>query len=226
MSGSAGLLIAQSSEEIQPGPVRLTLTHVGTGFKPAPTPTHTVPRTRKPSDLPLLLAGVQPGLRLVIHKERQILEVQESGRILRTFRVCLGLDPVGSKKGAGDKKTPEGDYFICLKQTESRFHRFMGISYPGEEDAQRAFDQGLIALDTRDAIIREVRQGNAPPWNTALGGWVGIHGYPTDENHRRWAVILFPKPHNWTDGCIALWNHEIDELFSVVPVGTPVSIRP
>jgi lipoprotein-anchoring transpeptidase ErfK/SrfK len=75
-------------------------------------------------------------------------------------------------------------------------------------------------------IIQKVKQGEAPPWATKLGGWVGIHGYPTVDYYRRWASILFPKPWNWTDGCIALWNFEIEELFSRVKLGTPVKILP
>jgi len=171
-------------------------------------------------------AAEEQRLTVVILKGPQLLEVRENGSSVRTYRVCLGLDPVGPKRALGDKKTPEGDYFICLKSTESQFHRFLGISYPGAQDAQAAFEKGMISLDERDSIIRKVEQGEAPPWNTKLGGWVGIHGYPSVEYHRRWASILFPKPWNWTDGCIALWNFEIEELFSRVKLGTPVKILP
>jgi len=165
-------------------------------------------------------------LSIVILKGPQLLELHENRSGVTTYRVCLGLDPVGPKTALGDKKTPEGEYFICLKSTESKFHRFLGISYPGPQDAQAAFEKGTISLDERDSILQKVRQGEAPPWDTKLGGWVGIHGYPTHEYYRRWASILFPKPWNWTDGCIALWNFEIDELFSRVQVGTPVKILP
>lgn len=171
-------------------------------------------------------ALLQEDLSLVILKGRQVLELRENGSRLKTYRVCLGLDPIGHKTSVGDKKTPEGTYFICLKSTESKFHRFLGISYPGEHDAQAAFEKGLISLDERNAILQKVRQGEAPPWDTKLGGWIGIHGYPTNEYYRRWASILFPKPQNWTDGCIALWNFEIDELFTIVGLGTPVRILP
>lgn len=189
------------------------------------------------SILVILLTGIADGalgsentrihqMNIVIHKRDQILELYENGRRLKTYRVCLGLSPEGPKRVTGDKKTPEGQYFICYKSTKSRFHRFLGLSYPGEEDAQNAFENGLISLDKRDSIIRSIRKGKTPPWNTKLGGWVGIHGYPTEENHRRWVVLLYPKPHNWTDGCIAMWNFEIEELFSLVSVGTPVTIIP
>jgi murein L,D-transpeptidase YafK len=159
-------------------------------------------------------------------KARQVLQLLEPGTPPRTFRVCLGLDPQGPKKITGDRKTPEGEYFICYKSTTSKFHRFLGISYPGIGDARQAFERGAISLDQRDSIISKIEKGKTPPWNTKLGGWVGIHGYPTDEYYRLWTALLYPKPHNWTNGCIALWNFEIEELYSKVSVGTPVTILP
>jgi murein L,D-transpeptidase YafK len=173
--------------------------------------------------------GHPPGVgpyKIVIHKSKQLLELHENGVRVKSYRVVLGMAPEGRKRLVGDQKTPEGDYFICLKSTSSRFHRFLGISYPGEHDAQTAFERGLISLDTRDSIISKLREGKPPPWNTKLGGWVGIHGYPSNEYQRRWIALLYPKPHNWTDGCIAVWNFEIEEIFSAVPLGTPVTILP
>ncbi|MGB9618398.1 MAG: L,D-transpeptidase family protein [Desulfomonilaceae bacterium] len=167
-----------------------------------------------------------PRDRIVISKSRQILELFKNGAPKKSYRVCLGLNPSGPKRIQGDRKTPEGDYFICYKSAESRFHRFLGISYPGAHDAQAAFEAGLICLDERDAIIDRIRKGEAPPWNTRLGGWVGIHGYPSAAYESIWALLLYPKPHNWTDGCIALWNFEIEELYGSVSLNTPVHIEP
>lgn len=166
------------------------------------------------------------GTKIVVHKDSQILELFRDGGKIREYRVCLGVNALGHKRITGDQKTPEGRYFVCYKSTESQFHRFLGISYPGEEDAQHAFRQGVISLDDRDSIIAAVRSGQKPPWNTRLGGWVGIHGYPTDSVRRLWISLFFPKPHNWTDGCVALWNFEVEDLFLQVPVGTPVHILP
>ncbi len=165
-------------------------------------------------------------MRIVVLKSDQLLELHHNGSKVKTYRICLGLNPLGPKIKTGDRRTPEGEYFICMKNRASQFHLFMGLSYPSEHDAQVAFDNGLISLDTRNSIIEKIRRGEAPPWNTKLGGWVGIHGYPSAENDRRWISLLYPKPHNWTDGCIALWNFEIEELFSQVPLGTPVTILP
>lgn len=167
-----------------------------------------------------------PSLRVVIHKGRQVLALYEGARLVKTYRVSLGLEPVGAKTEAGDRRTPEGEYFICNKSSSSSFHRFLGISYPGEVDAIRAFEDGLISLETRNTIMRSAREGKTPPWNTRLGGWVGIHGYPTEDNQKRWVSLLYPKPHNWTNGCVALWDSEIEELYEVLPNGTPVTILP
>ncbi len=164
--------------------------------------------------------------RIVINKGAQTLELHRNGDKVAVYRVCLGGDPRGPKRITGDGKTPEGDYFVCTKSTASHYCRFLGISYPGRKDAQVAFEQGLISRDTRDAIISRVANGQPPPWNTKLGGWVGIHGYPTDEFRKLWVVLFYPKPHNWTDGCVAMWNFEIEDLFSQVFVGTPITILP
>ena len=169
---------------------------------------------------------VIPRDKIVISKSRQTLEFFKNGSHKKSYRVCLGLNPTGPKRVQGDSKTPEGDYFVCYKSAASRFHRFLGISYPGSHDAQAAFEAGLICLDERDAIIDCIRKGEAPPWNTPLGGWVGIHGYPSGAYESKWALLLYPKPHNWTDGCVALWNFEIEELYGSVRLNTPVRIEP
>lgn len=163
---------------------------------------------------------------IVVRKAERLLELFRNGGRIRTYRISLGSNPVGTKTSVGDKKTPEGDYYVCYKSSGSRFWRFLGLSYPGEEDARRAFESGAISVDKRNLIVDSIRDGKRPPWDTELGGWVGIHGYPTDEYLRRWCAILLPKPDNWTDGCIAMWNSEIEELFSLVNVGTPVLIVP
>ncbi|MBI4963744.1 MAG: L,D-transpeptidase family protein [Desulfomonile tiedjei] len=166
------------------------------------------------------------GAKIVILKEEQLLQLYINGNPVKSYRVCLGINPSGPKRVMGDQKTPEGEYVICYKSESSRFHRFLGLSYPSAGDAQASFENGLISLDELHSLINTIRDEKAPPWDSKLGGWVGIHGYPTNGNQRRWISLLYPKPHNWTDGCIAMWNFEIDELYSRVSVGTPVSIRP
>jgi murein L,D-transpeptidase YafK len=177
---------------------------------------------RASADSPLPAAHT----RIVIFKEQRILELSTTGEHTKRYRVCLGTNPEGPKRITGDGKTPEGDYVICYKSTASQFHRFLGLSYPTALDAQASFEKGMISLNKLHSIVNAMNGNRMPPWDTELGGWVGIHGYPSDPNHGVWASILYPKPHNWTDGCIAMWNFEIEELYRKVPVGTPVSIVP
>jgi murein L,D-transpeptidase YafK len=166
------------------------------------------------------------GTRLVIKKGPQTLEVFKKGRLVKKYRVCLGVSPYGHKTITGDQKTPEGDYFICYKSRKSKYDLFMGLSYPGVADAKAGFEKGLITKGQMESIINRVRAGRKPPWNTKLGGWVGIHGYPTKLQNKIWTVLYYPKPHNWTDGCIAMWSDEIEELYEMTPIGSKVRIAP
>jgi murein L,D-transpeptidase YafK len=163
---------------------------------------------------------------VVVTKHNQTLQLLKPGGSQKTYRICLGLDSAGPKRIEGDQKTPEGSYFVCYKNVSSRFHRFIGISYPGIEDAGIGLKNRLISTETHDSIVKRIEDGITPPWNTKLGGWIGIHGYPSEIDRSLWATLLFPKPHNWTDGCIAMWSFEIEELFSKVFIGTPVKILP
>lgn len=124
--------------------------------------------------------------------------LMRNGQILKSYKVALG-DPVGDKVKAGDKKTPEGQYVIDGMNSHSRFYRALHISYPTAADRERARRQGVNP-----------------------GGDVEIHGLPPalawlGSLQRRW---------DWTSGCIALTNQEIDEIWLRVSIGTPVEIRP
>lgn len=153
---------------------------------------------------------------LVLHvwKAQREMWLVEGGQIQRKFDVALGNQPTTSKVHRGDGRTPEGRYFICAKKPQSRFRRFLGISYPNVHDADRAYAERLISADEWADILFATLRGTAPPWSTALGGWVGIHGYGDREE------IDF----NWTEGCIAISNADIDYLYDRVSIGTPVII--
>ncbi len=153
---------------------------------------------------------------LVIHvwKARHELWLEEGDRVLRKFPVALGENPAGTKHFRGDRLTPEGRYYVCEKHAHSRFHRFLGISYPNVDDAERAYDRHLISADEWADIFFANLAQTTPPWATPLGGRVGIHGYGS----RPFIAV------DWTDGCIAVSNDAIDYLYDTVPVGTPVII--
>jgi murein L,D-transpeptidase YafK len=137
--------------------------------------------------------------RLEVEKSKRLLHAFSKGKCLKTYRIALGQQPVGHKEFEGDGKTPEGIYQISIKNRNSRFHKSLGISYPDKKDIEHA------------------RQLGKPP-----GGDVMIHGLMN-----RFAFL--GKRHrmqDWTLGCIAVTNEEIDELFYAVNIGTPIEIKP
>jgi len=152
----------------------------------------------------------------VIHvwKARHEMWLQEGDRVVRTFRVALGTDPKAGKLLRGDHRTPEGQYYICEKRPQSRFHRFLGISYPNVDDAERALTAHLISADEWASIFFATLRQTTPPWHTVMGGDVGIHGYGGRE----------PVAFDWTEGCIAVSDADIDYLYDRVSVGTRVII--
>ena len=137
--------------------------------------------------------------RVVIVKSTRTLTLLNHGQVLKTYQVALGGDPVGAKTKAGVQKTPEGVYVIDSKNSHSRFHLALHISYPNAADRERARKLGV-----------------------SPGGDVEIHGL---ESKDAWVGSLHRQT-NWTAGCIAVTNPEIDEIWPLVPVGTPVEIRP
>lgn len=134
------------------------------------------------------------------------------------MRVALGREPDGRKRLAGDRRTPEGLYHV-LRTRPSRFHRFIEIDYPSREDADRALAAGRLTPAEHAAILRAHERGEPPPQHTALGGGLGLHGEGT-----RWrgaSEVL-----DWTFGCIALSDEDIEFLAQRVEPGTPVAIEP
>lgn len=172
----------------------------------------------KPSDHPTARkarpAVPLPRLRrpqVVVEKSAHRLTVYDGARPVRSYRAAVGSGK-GDKVREGDRCTPEGEFIICVKNPKSRFTQALGLSYPNIEDARRGLRDGLITRRQHDAIVLAVRQGRRPPWKTPLGGEIMIHGGGAGRN--------------WTDGCIALEDADILELYRALPVGTPVTILP
>ncbi|PYS56776.1 MAG: hypothetical protein DMF76_24035, partial [Acidobacteria bacterium] len=132
--------------------------------------------------------------------------------LVRTYRVGLGLNPVGDKVREGDRRTPEGAFYIFTKNSKSAFYLSLGLSYPNAAHAKRGLREGLITKAQYDDILRALKAKRRPLQNTALGGDIYIHG-----NGAR---------SDWTWGCVALENEDIRELFDVVKVGMTVTIEP
>jgi murein L,D-transpeptidase YafK len=137
--------------------------------------------------------------KIVIIKSARSMTLFSGGKVLKTYKVALGSAPVGPKRVEGDHKTPEGDYVIDARNSHSQFHLSLHISYPSAADRERA---------------RSV--GQSP------GGAIMIHGLAKP------FAYLGPlhRQTDWTDGCIAVTNTEIEEIWKLVPVGTRVEIRP
>lgn len=136
---------------------------------------------------------------ILVVKSAHSLTLLRQGKVLKTYKVALGSDPVGAKTREGDGKTPEGEYKISEKNNRSQFHLSLRISYPNEADRERAKKLGVNP-----------------------GGDIFIHGLPP-----QWAWIGAAHRHkDWTAGCIAVTNAEIEEIWASVPVGTPVEIKP
>lgn len=135
--------------------------------------------------------------RILIEKKARRLSVYQEGRLVREYRIALGSAPDGDKVRQGDGRTPEGVFKVDRRNDKSRFHLSLGLDYPKPEDRTRA------------------RAGGYDP-----GGDIFIHGQPNQiaAGHR--------VKGDWTDGCIAIDNHQIDELFAATRIGTEVEIRP
>jgi murein L,D-transpeptidase YafK len=175
-----------------------------TGVRPLVTEDEAI--NRRPLKLPLS----QP--EIVVEKGARRLTLYSGGERVRVFPVALGFESSGDKMKQGDGRTPEGDFYVCMKNERSKFYLSLGLSYPNAEDAERGLRDGLITRAQHRQITSAIARGAKPPWNTALGGEIFIHGGGTASD--------------WTWGCVALANEQVKELFDAVPLGTHVRIEP
>ena len=137
--------------------------------------------------------------RVVVEKSARRLTLYAHGAPLKSYRIALGGQPKGAKERAGDNKTPEGLYAVDFKKADSGFHKALHVSYPSPADRARAAAAGV-----------------------APGGDIMIHGLPNGLGF----LGRTQRFRDWTAGCIALTNREVDEVWRAVPAGTPVDIRP
>jgi murein L,D-transpeptidase YafK len=159
--------------------------------------------------IPLNLPLIQP--KVVIVKSTRRLRLYSADKLIRTYRVGLGLSPSEDKIKEGDRKTPEGTFYVFTKNDKSAYYLSLGLSYPNAEDAERGLRDSLINREQYDQILSAIRNKTAPPQNTPLGGEIYIHGNGSQSD--------------WTWGCVALDDKDIRELFDAVPVGTKVIIE-
>lgn len=137
--------------------------------------------------------------RVVVLKKERTLQLIERGKVVRTYKVALGGNPVGAKSQRGDHKTPEGVYVLDSRNAHSQFYKSLHISYPSAHDRAAARQKGV-----------------------SPGGDVFVHGLPNGYRY----VGAAHRLKDWTDGCIAVTDDEMDEIWSAVADGTPIEIRP
>jgi len=156
---------------------------------------------------------------LLVDTERRILKVMAGDEPQEVFtQIAIGRNGAGFTKARGDDKTPLGEYRIGWINENSKFHRFFGFTYPNLDNAKRAYQQGMIGESTFRSILRASMDEAVPPQDTPLGGQIGIHGLGS-------ANPLVHEEFDWTHGCIAMTNQQIDRLTQWVKKGTLVVIR-
>ncbi len=153
--------------------------------------------------------------RLEVDKRGRLMHLWQQDLLVRSFRIALGKQPNGTKQYRGDSRTPVGRYYIGDKRPSRRFRKFLALTYPNLSDAERGLERQLIDQQLWADILFAHLQRTLPPQHTLLGGGVGIHGYGGRAE----------LPIDWTEGCIAVSDSDIDYLYELVPVGTPVDIR-
>ena len=136
---------------------------------------------------------------IIVRKAKRELVLLSQGNVLRSYLVALGRAPVGAKQRQGDGKTPEGSYTITGRNKRSSYHRSLRVSYPNAGDKARARRLGV-----------------------STGGDIMIHGLPNGMGR----IGAAHRKADWTEGCIAVTNGEIEEIWRLVPDGTPIRIEP
>ncbi|HEY2363364.1 MAG TPA: L,D-transpeptidase family protein [Candidatus Angelobacter sp.] len=137
--------------------------------------------------------------RVIVLKQERTLQLISGGKVLKTYKVALGGNPIGSKVQQGDHRTPEGIYVLDHRNVHSQYYKSIHISYPNAAD-----------------------RANAAKLHVAPGGDIFLHGLP---NGYGW-VGSKHRLKDWTDGCVAVTDKEIDEIWKLVADGTPIEIRP
>ena len=186
--------------------------------------------------------GKLRGARLLANKAQRRLELWAGRRMLKAYRIQLGIVPHGAKRRQGDRRTPEGEYFICAHKG-STYYLALWISYPNLEDARRGLEAGLITAGQFDEVAAALKAGRCPPQRTRLGGDLLLHGQLPEVTSERAAAqrknpaglrpglragdvdpATVNEFQDWTEGCIALFNPDIRELYEHLPDGTPLKI--
>ncbi len=159
-------------------------------------------------------------IELLIVRSTHTLIVKQGDVILRTFKVAFGSGGKKAKLREGDHTTPKGTYSINEVRDSERFHLFIHLNYPNMNDAKRALKSKVITRKQYRAILLAQLEGRMPPQYTGLGGVIGIHGIGVETKDK----IEIHQLADWTKGCIAMRNNEVEALNRYVSAGTKVTI--
>lgn len=157
-------------------------------------------------------APQEDGTLIRVYKGERRLELWKDGALEHACAVGLGFSPTGHKEREGDGRTPQGTYYVCTRNDQSRYYLSLGLSYPNEADAAAALAEGRISPEECEEIAEAIRAGRRPPWNTPLGGEIMIHGRGGGSD--------------WTAGCVAVDDGDMDILWEHGALGTVVQIYP
>ena len=149
--------------------------------------------------IPVHTLGIERADKVLVVKSESKLYLIKDKKVLSVFKVAFGANPKGHKQQEGDEKTPEGKYILDYKKSDSAFYKAIHISYPNDEDIKRAKEAGV-----------------------SPGGFIMVHGQKNGFGWLAWITQHF----NWTNGCIAVSNSAMDEIWEAVTVGTPIEIKP
>lgn len=164
-------------------------------------------------------SATTPDIWLLVETSHRLLRVMEGQNEKEVFtNVAIGRRGSSTDKIRNDDKTPLGEFRIGWVNDKSRFRRFFGLTYPNLDNAKRAYRSGVIGEHTLRSIMRANLDDNIPPQDTELGGQIGIHGLGAGS-------LQVHEDFNWTHGCIAMTNEQIDRLGQWVRKGTLVVIR-
>jgi len=157
--------------------------------------------------------------RIVVDTGAGTLTVMRGDTVIKTFPdIAIGRYGKTYFKRQGDNKTPLGSYRVGWINRASRYYIFLGLTYPDQPAADRALQEKRISEAQWHEIRRALEDGELPPQLTPLGGYIGIHGLGQGD-------MTVHQQYNWTNGCVALTNAQIDQLLQWARIGTPVEIR-
>ncbi len=178
-------------------------------------------------EVPLSEAMIEKGfpklinLNILVDKRNYTLNLYEDTVLVKSYRVSLGRNILRAEKTADDEATPVGEYKICSIDTSHRYNKFFQLNYPNLSNATEALRKGWITQKVFDQIKFEFYYEGCTKYNKVLGGNIGIQGL----GRLNYIFKNLPFVYNWTNGSIAMSNEDIDELYSVIKIGTKVVIK-